>query len=158
MSGSLAIGLLGAAFVAGPVGEVAFDAPRLGESDWLAGAGLALSVLGLVALLWSQQAMGDSLRIGVDPSERTALVTGGPFRRVRNPIYSAMFVYVAGVAMLVPNLAGLVALGLLGLGLDLHVRFVEEPYLAATHGSSYARYAARVGRFVPGVGRLSPPA
>ena len=97
--------------------------------------------------------MGDSLRIGVDPDERTALVTAGPFRWVRNPIYSAMLVYVAGVALLVPNPASLAAFGVLALGLDLHVRLVEEPYLAATHGSSYASYAARVGRLaLPGWG------
>ena len=157
MSGWFAIELVGTAFVAAPLAGGAFNAPRLVDTDWLAGLGLALSVLGLAALLWSQSSMGDSLRIGVDPSERTALVTGGPFRWVRNPIYSAMLVYVTGVAMLVPNLAGLVALALLALGLDLHVRLVEEPCLATTHGTSYGRYAARVGRFVPGVGRRRPP-
>ena len=31
---------------------------------------------------------------------------------------------------------------------------VEEPYLLKVHGSAYAEYAARVGRFLPGVGRL----
>ena len=31
---------------------------------------------------------------------------------------------------------------------------VEEPYLLRTHGDEYRRYASRVGRFVPGVGRL----
>jgi protein-S-isoprenylcysteine O-methyltransferase Ste14 len=101
--------------------------------------------------------MGDSLRIGVDPGERTALVTEGPFRWVRNPIYSAMLLYVVGVALMAPNVAGLVALVVLALGLDLHVRRVEEPYLVATHGAAYASYAARVGRFLPGVGRLAPP-
>jgi len=69
--------------------------------------------------------------------------------------YSAMLVYVAGVALLVPNPASLAAFGVLAIGLDLHVRLVEEPYLAATHGSSYASYAAQVGRFVPGVGKLT---
>jgi protein-S-isoprenylcysteine O-methyltransferase Ste14 len=34
--------------------------------------------------------MGASWRIGVDPSERTDLVTGGAFALVRNPIFSAM--------------------------------------------------------------------
>ena len=157
MTGWIGLAALALLFVAGPVAELAFDAPRLVDSDWLAGLGLAVSALGLVGLLWSQSSMGDSLRIGVDPSERTALVTAGPFRWVRNPIYSAMLVYVAGVALLVPNAAGLIAFGVLALGLDLHVRLVEEPYLVATHGSSYAGYAARVGRFVPGVGRFSPP-
>jgi protein-S-isoprenylcysteine O-methyltransferase Ste14 len=157
MSGWMGLGALTLAFVAGPVAELAFGATRLVDSDWLAAAGLALSLLGLAALLWSQSSMGDSLRIGVDPGERTALVTAGPFRWVRNPIYSAMLVYVAGVVLLVPNAASLVAFGVLALGLDLHVRLVEEPYLAATHGSSYASYAARVGRFVPGVGKLAAP-
>jgi protein-S-isoprenylcysteine O-methyltransferase Ste14 len=157
MSGWVGLLGLGLLFVAGPVAEVAFGASRLVDSDWLAGVGLALSVAGLAALLWSQSSMGDSLRIGVDPGERTALVTEGPFRWVRNPIYSAMLLYVVGVALMAPNVAGLVALAVLALGLDLHVRRVEEPYLVTTHGDAYARYAARVGRFVPGVGRLAPP-
>jgi len=155
MSGWIALCALALLFVAGPVAELSFGATRHLDSDWFAGSGLALSVAGLAALLWSQSSMGDSLRIGVDPAERTALVTAGPFRWVRNPIYSAMLVYVAGVALLVPNAASFVAFGVLAFGLDLHVRLVEEPYLAATHGSSYASYAARVGRFVPGVGKLT---
>jgi protein-S-isoprenylcysteine O-methyltransferase Ste14 len=157
MSGWMALVALSLLFVAGPVAELSFGATRLVDSDWLAGAGLAVSIAGLAALLWSQSSMGDSLRIGVDPGERTPLVTAGPFRWVRNPIYSAMLVYIVGVALLVPNAASFVAFGVLALGLDLHVRLVEEPYLAATHGSSYASYAARVGRFVPGVGKFPPP-
>jgi protein-S-isoprenylcysteine O-methyltransferase Ste14 len=157
-NGWLGLAGLGVAFAAGPVAELAFDPERLVDSDWLAGLGLVVSVLGLAALLWSQSSMGDSLRIGVDPSERTTLITTGPFRWVRNPIYSAMLVYMAGVALLVPNLASLIAFGAVALGLEFHVRRVEEPYLVATHGSSYAGYAARVGRFVPGVGKLPPSA
>jgi protein-S-isoprenylcysteine O-methyltransferase Ste14 len=158
MSGSVALGAVAAAFVAGPVAELAFDARRMLRSDRLSGFGLAVSGLGLVVLLWSQSSMGASLRIGVDPSERTDLVTDGPFRWVRNPIYSAMVVYVSGVALLIPNPASFVAAGGLAVGVDLHVRLVEEPYLAAAHGGFYASYAARVGRFVPGVGKLAPSA
>jgi len=33
----------------------------------------------------------------------------------------------------------------------------EEPYLYATHGEAYAHYAARVGRFLPDLGRLKHP-
>jgi protein-S-isoprenylcysteine O-methyltransferase Ste14 len=40
------------------------------------------------------------------------------------------------------------------LGMELHVRRVEEPYLHWAHGDAYRDYAARVGRFVPGVGRI----
>ena len=42
----------------------------------------------------------------------------------------------------------------IALGLELQVRAVEEPYLLRTHGDAYRAYAARVGRFLPGVGRF----
>jgi protein-S-isoprenylcysteine O-methyltransferase Ste14 len=37
---------------------------------------------------------------------------------------------------------------------QVQVRLVEEPYLLRVHGDAYRAYAARTGRFVPGVGRL----
>jgi protein-S-isoprenylcysteine O-methyltransferase Ste14 len=109
--------------------------------------GLGPSFVGLLASLWSQSAMSESLRIGVHPSERTVLVTTGPFRRVRNPIYSAMLLYVVGVAALIPVAR---ASSLSGFSRS-------QSYLAASHGRSYTSYAARVGRFVPGVGKFNPP-
>jgi protein-S-isoprenylcysteine O-methyltransferase Ste14 len=47
-----------------------------------------------------------------------------------------------------------VALWALVVALEVQVRLVEEPYLLRTHGAHYAEYASRVGRFVPGFGRL----
>lgn len=109
---------------------------------------------GLVGTLAAQGAMGSSWRVGVDESERTELVTGGPFARVRNPIFSAMIPAATGLALLAPNPLALAAVLVLIVALEIHVRFVEEPYLLRVHGGRYASYAARVGRFVPGVGRL----
>jgi protein-S-isoprenylcysteine O-methyltransferase Ste14 len=94
--------------------------------------------------------------VGVDPSERTVLRSDGPFRWVRNPIFSWMILAASGLALLVPNAASLVGLAALVVGIELQVRLVEEPYLLRTHGAAYAGYAARTGRFLPGVGRLSP--
>ena len=117
------------------------------------GAGLVLTVLGGAGTVLAQLAMGDSWRIGVDASERTDLVTRGPFQLVRNPIFTAMLMTALGLALLVPNALSLAALGLLVVGLELHVRLVEEPYLVRTHGDRYRSYASRTGRFVPGFGR-----
>ena len=50
---------------------------------------------------------------------------------------------------------GLAAVACAVTSLELQTRVVEEPHLLRTHGDEYASYAARVGRFVPGVGRLS---
>ena len=119
-------------------------------------AGLALCLAGTAGTLWAQLGMGDSWRIGVDHRERTALVTGGPFRLVRNPIFSCMTIGLGGIALLTPNAIAAVTLLLLLVTVELQVRLVEEPYLIRTHGAPYRAYAARVGRFVRGIGRLAP--
>jgi protein-S-isoprenylcysteine O-methyltransferase Ste14 len=118
-------------------------------------ASLVLYALGLAGTLVAQEAMRASFRIGVDDSERTELVTGGPFAIVRNPIYSAMLPAVLGLALLTGNVLALAAFALLLIALELQTRLVEEPYLLRVHGAAYAGYAARVGRFLPGLGRLS---
>lgn len=117
-------------------------------------AGFVLAVAGIGATFYAQVAMGSSWRIGVDPVERTELVTSGPFSLVRNPIFSAMLPTALGLTMLVPSWVSLLGLAGLVLALELQVRVVEEPHLLRAHGGAYAGYAARVGRFVPGVGRL----
>jgi protein-S-isoprenylcysteine O-methyltransferase Ste14 len=114
--------------------------------------GFALAVSGIALTFAAQLAMGDAWRIGVDPQERTDLVTDGPFRLVRNPIYSALVPTVLGLVLMVPNLLAVASIACLVLALELQVRFVEEPYLLRTHGDAYAEYSARVGRFIPGIG------
>ncbi len=120
--------------------------------------GLALFSAGLVGTLLAQFAMGVSWRVGVDEEERTELVTAGSFAYVRNPIFSAMASAFVGLALLVPNVAALAAVAALVAAVEIQVRLVEEPYLLRTHGERYAGYASRVGRFVPGVGKLAAPA
>lgn len=117
-------------------------------------AGIVLFGVGLAGTLAAQVAMGDSWRIGVDEQAKTELVTDGPFALVRNPIFAAMLPASAGLALMVPSVVALGGLAALVLALELQVRVVEEPYLLRVHGERYARYAARVGRFAPGVGRL----
>jgi protein-S-isoprenylcysteine O-methyltransferase Ste14 len=118
-------------------------------------AGVVLFALGLAGTLAAQVAMGDSWRIGVDERASTELVTDGPFALVRNPIFAAMLPASAGLALMVPSVVACAGLLALVVALELQVRVVEEPYLLRVHGERYARYAARVGRFAPGLGRLS---
>ena len=117
-------------------------------------AGAVLAVAGLALTLLAQFAMGTAWRVGVDPSETTELVTDGPFALVRNPIFSAKIPTALGLALLVPNAAAAVATVALVAALELQTRKVEEPYLLSAHGPEYRDYAARVGRFLPRVGRM----
>jgi hypothetical protein len=99
-------------------------------------------VIAVGATIAAQISMGASWRIGVDETERTTLVTTGPFRLVRNPIFTAAVGVMAGVAIAVPNAIALVGLGAAIIGLQLQVRRIEEPYLLRVHGEDYRAYAA----------------
>ena len=128
------------------------------DRQWLQWIGAGIFVFGLCATLVAQEAMGRSWRIGVDASERTDLVTSGPFQVVRNPIFAAMLPASLGLVLMVPNVVALASFVALVVALEIQTRLVEEPYLLRTHGATYARYARAVGRFVPGVGKLGPHA
>jgi protein-S-isoprenylcysteine O-methyltransferase Ste14 len=111
-------------------------------------ATLALGVVtiaaGYAGTLWCYAAMGDAWRIGINRKERSALVTRGPFRFVRHPIYTCQFVMLAGTALLLPTPISLAVL-------TVHLLCVmakasdEESYLETVHGQHYRDYAARTG-------------
>ena len=105
----------------------ALPAPT-GSIDWIAGWMLVLALL-------------------------AGVMTGGAFALVRNPIYTAMFVTAIGLVLMVPNWVAVAGFVLLVASVELQVRCVEEPHLRRLHGSEYAAYESRVGRFVPGIGR-----
>jgi protein-S-isoprenylcysteine O-methyltransferase Ste14 len=121
-------------------------------------AGVAIAAIGLVLTSVSQVSMGETWRVGVDQAQHGRLVTDGPFRLVRNPIYSAMALTGLGVVLIVPNLICLAQVVAFVVGLQIQVRGVEEPYLRRIHGTAFAQYSASAGRFIPGVGRRRPPA
>lgn len=150
----LAIG----AGIAAPLVALAGALEPVGALDhrWVAVLGVVVAGLGIVGTVAAQIGMGDSWRVGVDAGERTRLVSDGPFAWARNPIFTMMLVTAAGLMLMVPNLIALGGLAGLVVGIELQVRFIEEPYLSRVHGADYDGYAARVGRFLPGVGRLNP--
>jgi protein-S-isoprenylcysteine O-methyltransferase Ste14 len=139
--------------VAAPIADLA-GLPPLVESSALTAAGWVIALVGIGATLAAQLSMGDSWRIGVDDHERTELVTSGAFTLARNPIFTAMMITAVGLAAMVPNVIAVGGVIALIVALELQVRGVEEPYLRRVHGAAYDRYAAQVGRFLPGVGRL----
>jgi protein-S-isoprenylcysteine O-methyltransferase Ste14 len=141
--------------VAAPLAALLGTDPVI-DSAALSWAGAVTAAAGVLLTLAAQLSMGDSWRIGVDESERTAMVTEGAFRIARNPIFTAMVITAIGLTMMVPNPLALAGLAALLVALELQVRGVEEPYLRTVHGGTYVSYASHVGRFLPYLGRLRP--
>jgi protein-S-isoprenylcysteine O-methyltransferase Ste14 len=120
----------------------------------LQAAGSVLLFGGIALLLTAQLHLGASWRIGIDARARPGLVTGGLYRFCRNPIFLALLITICGYALLLPTWLSAALLIATFIGVQQQVR-AEEAYLLAAYGDSYRHYARRVGRFLPGLGRIN---
>lgn len=112
-----------------------------------------LFLSGLVLAVVAQNTMGCAWRTGIDPGSTAPLVVHGPFRLVRNPTYTSLLANGVAIALLVPTALAVGAVLVCLLALQIQTRLVEEPHLERLHNRAYHDYAARVGRFLPLVGR-----
>jgi len=125
---------------------------RLGELplEWRAVrlGGLLLSGYAAVMLLSASATLGRFLRPEAVVLSDHQLVTAGPYRFVRHPIYSANLALWLGAALGTLNLLLLAAWPLFLAGNRLEVA-AEERLLAARFGEAWQGYAARTGRLLP---------
>ena len=112
---------------------------------WIA-AICALICLLLTSLVWSR--MGTRWRMAVSLEGEQELITDGPFRFVRHPIYALSMLLMLCSAIVVPNTPMIVVALLHFVLLQLKARN-EEAHLFAKHGETYRAYLARTGRFFP---------
>lgn len=129
------------------------DFAAMGLPAWarILGGVAALASVGLLA--WTHAALGGNWSPFVQNPPSGSLVTGGPYRFVRHPMYTSFLVYNAGLWLLSSNwFAGPV--GLLGF-LYLYLDRVdhEEGLMVELFGDAYRDFAKGRGRVVPGLGR-----
>ena len=117
------------------------------------GIGAVLLFGGVALLVVAQLDLGASWRIGIEERARPGLITSGLYRFCRNPIFFAILTVFTGYTLLLPTRLSLILLVSVFIGMRLQV-LTEEAYLSRAYGDAYREYARRVGRFVPGIGRL----
>jgi protein-S-isoprenylcysteine O-methyltransferase Ste14 len=111
-------------------------------------AAAAVQVLSLAVFLWARMTMGwRSFHATANPLERAPLVTRGPYRFVRHPIYASLWWFVwAGVAdhptLVNASLAVVIAAG-------LFLRMLLEEQLLLDRYPEYREYAKHTKRVVP---------
>jgi protein-S-isoprenylcysteine O-methyltransferase Ste14 len=139
--------------VAGVLLGVAAVVTRPPAAPVVFAVGAIVAVLSVAFVALAQLQMGASWRIGVDPAERTVLITSGLYAQVRNPIYTGMVAFAVGQALMLPGLWSATAAVAMAIGVELQVRGVEEPYLREVHDVDFERWAKHAGRFLPRLGR-----
>ena len=111
--------------------------------------GSVLVLTGLVLGIWAARWLGKGLTPLPLPNGRVDLITGGPYARVRHPMYSAVLLGMAGVALVRGSWWGVAAWVALVLLLTAKSRWEEHRLLEVF--TNYAEYRERAGRFVPRV-------
>jgi protein-S-isoprenylcysteine O-methyltransferase Ste14 len=116
-------------------------------------AGLILWMLGMTVLLWASRVMRRYLAIdGLATGHE--LVTHGPYRYVRHPVYGSFMAIALGTGLVFRSYL-LLGLSVVLILTGLWWARAEERLLASTEGfgDAYRAYAARTGRFLPSLRR-----
>jgi len=109
--------------------------------------GLALWVLGLGFAVWARVHIGRNWGTPMSRKEDPDLVTSGPYRRVRHPIYSGIVFAMIGTAVAV-SLYWLILAALFGAYFAYSAR-VEERYLVERFPEAYPAYQRTSKMLIP---------
>ena len=117
---------------------------------------IALAILTMalgIASVWFVSAairtLGKQWSLGARLIEGHQLITAGPYRLVRNPIYTGMFGMLLATGLAVSHWVGLlIAIVVYGVGTVIRVRS-EEKLLKGAFGAEFDSYAQRVPAVIP---------
>ena len=117
------------------------------DTPWRLGAGLALFLLGLALAVWARLYLGRNWGVPMTRKEDPELVTTGPYRSIRHPIYTGIILAMVGTAVAI-SWYWLVAAVVLG-GYFVHSAAAEERYMAERFPDTYPAYKRSTKMLIP---------
>jgi protein-S-isoprenylcysteine O-methyltransferase Ste14 len=123
---------------------------------WSRWVGAGLAAVGAPLLLWTHHSLGKNWSATVEIRGEQTLVTSGPYRWVRHPMYTAFFVN--GLATLLVSANWVIGGGWLGQGIVAATRVGdEEALMIEEFGDQYRAYMQHTGTFLPRIAlKLTP--
>lgn len=123
--------------------------PWPGLDDWPARLlGIGFGVGGLLLMAWAALALRRHKTTIMPHKGSTALVTNGPFRRIRNPIYVADVLLLLAAAEITKGLWIVLLVPVFALLVTWLAIIPEERHLEARFGDTYREYKARTRRWI----------
>jgi protein-S-isoprenylcysteine O-methyltransferase Ste14 len=117
------------------------------HNPWLQITGLVIFLLGLALAVWARVFLGRNWGMPMSEKADPELVTTGPYRTVRHPIYSGIILAMIGTTLAV-SLYWLIAVALLGAYFG-YSAVMEERYMAGRFPDSYPPYKKSTKMLVP---------
>ena len=120
---------------------------------WAQWAGVVMGVISIPLIWWVHQALGANFSTTLHVRSEHTLITSGPYRWVRHPMYTVLYIHLAAIMLLTRNwFVGGISLLALTVIIVARLRH-EEAVMAEKFGPEYDGYIRRTGRFLP---RLLP--
>lgn len=112
--------------------------------------GFVISMVGILFSVWGRMALGSNWSADAELKSGQSLVTSGPYAIVRNPIYSGITLGMAGSAIALGNVSGIIAVGFIVVFSFLRITY-EERMMKEKFGIEWEKYVKSVKRFIPWV-------
>ena len=110
--------------------------------------GAFVTVAGLLFAVWARRQLGANWSRSVTLKEDHQLITSGPYRIVRHPIYTGILTGFLGTLIAVGQVRGVVAFLLVAIALRFKWR-LEEKWMREEFGETYIDYSRRVPAVIP---------
>ena len=117
------------------------------NSTILGAIGAVLFVSGLALAVWARVYLGQNWGMPMTEKAEPELVTSGPYRIVRHPIYSGLLLALVGTS-LVNNLIGLIIAAVVGVYFYYAAK-TEEKNLTAAFPKAYPAYKRATKMLIP---------
>jgi protein-S-isoprenylcysteine O-methyltransferase Ste14 len=117
------------------------------HSPLVAAIGTVLFASGIALAVWARVYLGRNWGMPMTEKAEPELVTSGPYRSVRHPIYSGLLLAGVGTA-LVTNPLGLILVGIVG-AYFYYSATVEERNLTSVFPTAYPAYRAATKMLIP---------
>jgi protein-S-isoprenylcysteine O-methyltransferase Ste14 len=119
------------------------------SNPWLEGVGTAIFVLGLALAVWARLYLGRNWGMPMSRKADPELVTTGPYRTIRHPIYSGIILAAIGTTIAV-SLYWLAAVVFMGAYFS-YSAVMEERYMAEQFPGTYPQYKRSTKMLIPHV-------
>ena len=121
--------------------------PDIAALPWL---GAVLTWAGVLFACSARVVLGSNWSSEVQVKQDHELITRGPYRLVRHPIYTGLLLAFVGTALALGELRGPIACAIVAVSFWVKLR-LEERWMREQFGVAYADYMRRVKALVPGL-------
>jgi protein-S-isoprenylcysteine O-methyltransferase Ste14 len=121
---------------------------HLPVGEWLQWFGIVIAIPPIFYLIWVHRHLDTQWSIALELNEDHKLITSGPYKQIRHPMYLGIFIYTTGLMLISVDLLVMI---FFGFSIWVNYRRIpeEEQMMIDEFGDEYLEYIKHSGRLLP---------